>query len=181
MSPRSPFQRRARSRGSQRAAGHAFFLFAELCEIHTPRHAVPSACSSVNCSPLSVALASSLSSSAPSSSCHGSVCIRNASSVLITHHPPQGAQRPKMQLDRRVEYSSTRGVRACTTSSRRLWQYSSDLSPEYLSLTIVFTLTRCALVGPATISQRTRATAQYVTSFARSARAQLSNAHSAVI
>jgi hypothetical protein len=74
--------------------------------MRTPRRAVPSACSSVNHSPLSAVRASSRSSSAPSSSCSGSVCIRNASSIphclstTSTHSTLyRQAPNPKVQMD----------------------------------------------------------------------------------
>jgi hypothetical protein len=61
------------------------FPFTALSEMHTPRRAVSSACSSVNYSPLSAAQASSRAI------VFGSVCIRNTSSVL--HYLPAVSRR----------------------------------------------------------------------------------------
>jgi hypothetical protein len=63
----SPFQRGARSRSSQRAAGHTFPPFAGLCERCLP-------CALQSTTRHSAAQANSRSSSAPSSSRSGSVC-----------------------------------------------------------------------------------------------------------
>jgi hypothetical protein len=163
MCLRGPFQRGARSRSLQRTAGHPFSPSpgcarcarrGERCHLRAlqsttrhsprprrtpyplPRHPLPAAqaCVSGRSSLLTIRL--------------------KALNVVSTSAEPENAIGQTRGI---FHNASTRGVRACTASSRRLWQYSSDFTPEYLSLTIVFTLTRCALVGPATISQRTRA------------------------
>jgi hypothetical protein len=88
---RGPFRRGTRSRSLQRVASHTSSPFAGLCKMRTPRRALSSPCSSVNYSPLSAALASSLSSSAPSPSCSGSACVRDPSSV--PHYLPATSRR----------------------------------------------------------------------------------------
>jgi hypothetical protein len=157
--------------------------------MHTPRRAVPSACSSVNYSPFSAAQDPLPRHCLPTAE----ACVSGTRArSRITYQPLQGAQRcidkrrtRKMQLDARN--TSTRGVKACIASSRRivvifLERPSADLpssrifiatlAPACMYHTIVFTLTRCAPVDPATFSQRARAdgAALAIHHLARSAR-----------